>query len=398
MQIDSSSNTKTGSYSIDVNGFNIVDGNTFHPIHISKEGNPSGFYEISYERQDGVLIPMEEEINGGKIGAILDLRGGQLDTTSGMPVDGIIQNSITEFDAFAKTLIESTNNLYAASATTKMSSNIIDTNPTNALLSSSLNIKEGAFDVVVYDIDGNITARRTINIDVATTMTGVVNSNSIEGQMKATVDDNGDSNANNDVDDFVKFNWATFASGDNAVEFTLDPMAQSQGYTFAIEDKLQDASFDSGSNFAGALGMSKFFSGDSASNIELKSEFSRNPTLISAGSGPVKGDNIVALNMLQHQYEKFDFQVGNSAYNNTTYGMFDMIVTEVGTQTNSAISKNETISTQFNAAEMEYFSVSKVSIDEEMTNLIKYQTSYGAAAKVITTIDAMMQTLLGIKQ
>ncbi|HFB53875.1 MAG TPA: hypothetical protein ENJ67_04005, partial [Sulfurimonas autotrophica] len=53
---------------------------------------------------------------------------------------------------------------------------------------------------------------------------------------------------------------------------------------------------------------------------------------------------------------------------------------------------------QFNSTELEYNSVSKVSIDEEMTNLIKYQTSYGAAAKVITTVDQMMQTLLGIKQ
>jgi flagellar hook-associated protein 1 FlgK len=78
--------------------------------------------------------------------------------------------------------------------------------------------------------------------------------------------------------------------------------------------------------------------------------------------------------------------------------MFDIIATEVGTATNSAIMRNETASTQFNAIELEYFSTSKVSLDEEMTNLIKYQTSYGAAAKIITTIDQMMQTLLGIKQ
>jgi flagellar hook-associated protein 1 len=80
------------------------------------------------------------------------------------------------------------------------------------------------------------------------------------------------------------------------------------------------------------------------------------------------------------------------------YGMFDITSTYVGISANSATSRNETVSTQFNATQMEYFSVSKVSIDEEMTNLIKYQTSYGAAAKVITTVDQMMQTLLGIKQ
>ncbi|MEA2092155.1 MAG: flagellar basal body rod C-terminal domain-containing protein, partial [Campylobacterota bacterium] len=241
------------------------------------------------------------------------------------------------------------------------------------------------------------TARRTINVNTATVMTGIAGSNSIQGQIEAQVDDNNDSNANNDIDDFIQFNWATFASGDNALELALDPLAESRGYTFSIEDVLKDSSYSSGSNFAGALGMSRYFDGDSAQSMKLNHTLSNNPTLISAGATPIAGDNIVALSMVQHQYEKFDFYVGNQKYNATTYAMFDIIATEVGTQTNAAILKNETITTQFNATELEYFSVSKVSIDEEMTNLIKYQTSYGAAAKVITTIDQMMQTLLGIK-
>jgi flagellar hook-associated protein 1 FlgK len=32
-----------------------------------------------------------------------------------------------------------------------------------------------------------------------------------------------------------------------------------------------------------------------------------------------------------------------------------------------------------------------------MTNLIKYQHAYTAAAKLITTADQMLQTLLGLK-
>ena len=78
--------------------------------------------------------------------------------------------------------------------------------------------------------------------------------------------------------------------------------------------------------------------------------------------------------------------------------MFDVLATDVGIKTNAAVLANETITAQFKAVELEYSTVSKVSIDEEMTNLIKYQTSYGAASKIITTIDQMMQTLLGIKQ
>jgi flagellar hook-associated protein 1 FlgK len=398
IQIDSSSNTKTGSYSINVNGFNIVDGHTFHPIHITNDNNKNQFYEVSYERQDGTLVPMAEKITGGVIGSILNLRGASLDTTSGMPTNGVLQNVISQLDAFAEGLIETTNNLYAKSSTTKMESNVIDLDPEDSLMGSRLNIQNGSFEVNVYDIDGNITATREIFINPATTMTGAPGSNSIQGQFQAQLDDNKDGNANNDIDDLINFNWATYASGDNGLELSLDAVAESRGYTFSITDVLKDSSYASGSNFAGALGMSRYFDGDDAQSIQLNHALNVNPTLISGGATPLAGDNIVALSMVQDQYEKVDFHVGGEDVNATKYAMFDVISTNVGIQTNAAILKNETISTQFNATEQEFNSVSKVSIDEEMTNLIKYQTSYGAAAKVITTIDQMMQTLLGIKQ
>ncbi|WP_324171179.1 flagellar hook-associated protein FlgK [Sulfurimonas sp.] len=397
IQIDSSANIKTGSYTINVNGFNIVDGNSYHPIHIDNKNNESGFYVVSYERQDGVLIPMTENISGGVVGSILNLRGAGLDTTSGMPTDGIVQNVVTQLNAFARGLIESTNNIYARSATTKMESNTLSLNPINSIVNSSYNVNPGSFSIVIYDIDGKIVARRSIKIDVATSMTGIVGSNSIQGQIESQGDDNSDGNANNDVDDFIRFNWATYASGEKALEFELDALAKSQGYTFSLEDTLKTDSYSSGTNFAGALGMSRYFDGNDAKSIKLSSNIKNNPTLISAGATPLAGDNKVALSMVQHQYEKYNFKIGANTYNEKVYAMFDIIATDVGTQTKAAILKNETISTQFTAIELEYFSVSKVGLDEEMANLIKYQTAYGAAAKIITTIDQMMQTLLGIK-
>lgn len=398
IQIDSNSNTRTGSYTLTVNGFNIVDGNTFHPLHIEKGTNPYGFYELSYERQDGTLIPLEEKINGGKIGAIFKLRGGALDTTSGMPTDGVLQNVVAEFDAFAKGLIESTNNLYAKSARAKMESNNINLNPASSLVSSSFNINPGSFDIVVYDIDGNEVAKRTIDIDVATSMSGISGSNSIEGQIIANKDDNSDANANNDIDDYINFNYTPSATGDTKLELSMDVLAESKGYTFAVVDNLPDGKFASGTNFAGAIGLGSFFEGTNARNIQLNSQYRNNPTGLRAGYSSNAGDNRVALDMVQQQFESYKFKVSNDEYDATVYGMFDITSTFVGISTNSAITRNETVSTQFNATELEYNSITKVSIDEEMTNLIKYQTSYGAAAKVITTVDQMMQTLLGIKQ
>jgi len=45
-----------------------------------------------------------------------------------------------------------------------------------------------------------------------------------------------------------------------------------------------------------------------------------------------------------------------------------------------------------------YDTITKVDKDEEMVNLIKFQSAYEANAKVITVVDEMLQTLLGIKR
>lgn len=399
IQINSNSNTKTGSYTLSVNGFNLVDGKTYHPINIESKDNKDGFYSLSYERQDSTLIPMEESITGGKIGAILDLRGGTIDTTTGVPTDGTVQKVVAQLDAFAKGLIETTNNLYAASSSTGKQSNPQNLDPSASLVSSNLNINKGAFDLIVYDVDGNEVARRSIKIDDATSMSGAKGGNSIQGQIEDdTKDDNNDGNADNNIDDFINYNYQQSADGITRLDLNMDSSAESKGYTFSIKDKLENANFSSGTNFAGALGIGRYLDGDSASNINLTTSIINDPTSLHAGYSSTNGDSRVALNMVQQQFEKYNFKVGKENYNSTTYGMFDITSTFVGISTNAAITKNETTTTQFNAVKLEYDSVSKVNIDEELTNLIKYQTSYGASAKLITTIDQMMQTLLGIKQ
>jgi len=394
--VDSNSNTRTGSYSLSVNGFNIVDGSTFHPLHLENKSNKFGFYNISYERQDGKQIPMNEKIKGGKIGALLSLRGSAIDSTSGMPVDGTIQKTVSNLDAFGKGLIENTNNLYAQAASKKKTSNSVELNGSTPLTNSKLDIKEGSFDVIVYDVDGNKVASRQINIDNATSMTD--GTNSIKSQIEANKDDNNDNNATDDVDDYIKFNYASTADGKSVLDLSVNSDAASKGYTFSIKDNYSDGSFNSGTNFAGALGLGRYFDGDNARNIKLNDALQNDPTLIHAGYSSSDGDNRLALDMVQQQSEKYDFKVGEDSYHETIYGMFDTTSTYVGSATNAAISKNDTVTTQFNATQMEYNSVSKVSTDEEMANLIKYQTSYTAAAKVITTVDKMMQTLLGLKQ
>ncbi len=130
----------------------------------------------------------------------------------------------------------------------------------------------------------------------------------------------------------------------------------------------------------------------------MHNDFKNNPTTLMAGKSPAAGDNTLSMQIVQQQFEVYDFEYGRETHNSTIYGMFDYIATEVGVNTNEAILSSQSIEAQYKAVKLEYSSVSKVSIDEELTNLIKYQTYYGAASKIITTIDQMMQTLLGLKQ
>lgn len=383
--INSNIAIEDGSYTIQVGGFNIVDGHSFHPIGIDALGNQNGYNDLYYERQDGVKIPFASNITGGKVGAMLELRGSIIGD-NGEFEDGFLQETMNNLDTLARGMIETTNNLYAQSATSSMRTNALSFGSTDALMNTNENFSTGTFDVVVYDIDGKEVARRSITINDTTVMEdSPLSVNSIIGQMRALSDDNSDNNALNDIDDILDPGFAS-----NVFQINLKPAFTSQGYTFAIEDQ--------GTNFAGATGVNRFFDGYDAKTMDLNTNLKNDPTLIKGYKSPANGDNQTALEMVELQFTSVTFKNGTNTSSDTLYGYFDTLVTKVGTKTNSAILSNESITAQYNAVKQEYDSVSKVSIDEELANLIRYQTSYGAAAKIITTIDQMMTTLLGIKQ
>lgn len=392
---------KGGDYTINIAGFNIVDGKTFHPIVVDNKDNGGGFYSLSYERQDGVLMPMDDLVKGGRIGAILDLRGSSFDADGNLE-NGQLQEIINQIDGFAKSLIESTNNLYAQGAEPSMRSNVTGLASTEIMVNSDLNIRIGTFDIVAYDIDGDIASSRTISITNTTVMDDTVydalgnivtpgTSNSIVGQLRLNKDDNGDVNATNDIDDILT---ANFLNGQ--LDLAVDT-AKFPGYTFGVEDN-QTNGLAAGTNFAGSIGLSRFFEGENASDINLERGLRDDPSLIKAHKSPVDGNNKLANDMLQLQFDDVSIEANGVTIQETLYGFYDGIVTDVGTRTNAAITTNDTVTAKYNAVLKSYESISAVNIDEEMVNLIKYQTAYGASAKIITTIDQMMDTLLGLKR
>lgn len=377
------SNDYTDAYNLSIGGFSIVDGKTFHEIKILNNDNANDMYTLYYERQDGYLFDMTDQVKSGKLGALIDLRGDRIDPLTTYPANGKVQEFINQLDTFANTMISATNNIYAGSATDKLESNVLPFSGDSVFAESDMDIHNGDFDIIMYDVDGNEMGRRNISIDATTTMTHGYKS--IIEQLNANKDDSGNRNELDDFDD--KF-IAHFIDG--VLHVTARPEGKEEGYTMAIEDH--------GTNFAGALGLHKFFDGVNATDMRLHEPFIDDPSLIKAYGRADEGNNEIANKMLQLQYDKIEFNNHGIIADETLSNYFDLITTDVASQTNIAITKDETYTTQLSSIQREYDSISKVSVDEELTNLIKFQTAYTANAKVISTIDQMIDTLLGIKQ
>ena len=80
-----------------------------------------------------------------------------------------------------------------------------------------------------------------------------------------------------------------------------------------------------------------------------------------------------------------------------SYGQYlGELVSDVGLAVRSSQAAVDAHSTLADQADIQRQSVTGVSVDEEMVRLIQFQAAYQAAARVITTADEMIQTLLNI--
>jgi len=83
--------------------------------------------------------------------------------------------------------------------------------------------------------------------------------------------------------------------------------------------------------------------------------------------------------------------------NTATYdAYYESLIGDVGYEVQQAGAYYEHQSEMVHQLENYRESISGVSIDEEMVNLVKYQNAYQAAAKLISTADEMMQTVLNM--
>ncbi|MEY4504807.1 MAG: flagellar hook-associated protein, partial [Pseudomonadota bacterium] len=194
------------NYVIQIAGYPLVDGSSFHPLvtQTDPNSNEMAFNSVYFQRQDYVDINITDGIQGGKLGAILSLRGYDIGA-DGTPQKGELPGYINTLNTFANGLIQNVNDIYANSAMGSALSNPVnDITGTQTLSALGLNVQAGNFDYTVYDKSGVAVATRSISINPDTdTLT------SVAAKFNASIDDNLDGNTKDDTNSFFQ---ASFAS------------------------------------------------------------------------------------------------------------------------------------------------------------------------------------------
>jgi flagellar hook-associated protein 1 FlgK len=170
-----------------------------------------------------------------------------------------------------------------------------------------------------------------------------------------------------------------------------------EGYSFAFSDDT--------SHVLAALGINTFFKGDAADTMAVSDNVKNGGPYIAAGTigdngSHAMGDNRNAIAIADLQYSPMTIgsDLGNTGkLTTTTENYFHTLLGGIGiTGSGIAMEKQNTEAIHAQLTKIRE-SISGVSLDEEMVSLMTFQAAYSAAAKLITTADEMLDTLLRMK-
>jgi len=131
--------------------------------------------------------------------------------------------------------------------------------------------------------------------------------------------------------------------------------------------------------------------GMTAGTINLSSQVQASAGNIATSSGTATNDGKTAL-ALAGLGKQTQAALGNLTFT----GYYADAASNVGLQSQNASDDAATQQTLLDQADTRRTSVTGVSVDEEMVNLIQQQQAYGAAAKLVTVADQMVQQVLAM--
>jgi flagellar hook-associated protein 1 FlgK len=338
---------------------------------------------VEWTSSSGSAVDITDYLSTGKLGGWLDTR------------DEIIAKYRLDLDALAEEFVWAVNQQHSQGTGlvgfSSMTGTYQATDVTATLDSSGLDyesdITDGSFIVWVYDENGNYVTDATITIDADVTEIDNVGA---AGELVTQI-----TNAHANI---------TAATTGGQLQITA-----SNNYTFAFSNDT--------SNALAALGINTFFSGATAGGMGVNSQIGTNKDYIAAAQVDnnatsssyryfATGDNTNALAITDLQYTSqtisqwtVDRVNGNTqgSVTSTIEDYYHSFVSSIGIKSASISRTNDFNQIMTTKLEAVRDSISAVNLDEEMTNMIKFQHAYTAASKLISVADELLTTLLATK-
>jgi flagellar hook-associated protein 1 FlgK len=352
---------------------NILVGST--PVVIGAE---SRGIELKRQTRDGqplVTVNLSADgqqldIRSGSLGALLANRAGAVDET------------VQKLDTLAGQLIFEVNKLHAtatnAAGLTTASGQLAFAaadqglalnDPANTVMAGlPFRPVSGGFEVRVTGPDGST---QTVRIDV-----------DLDGRDAAGAPGFADDTSLEDI--------RAALDGISGISATIGPDGRlkidaDSGYNFSFPS-------DS-SGVLGALGVNAYFTGSTAADIAVRSDLLATPSLLQTGryTNGTFVENQAALDLSDLQDKSLTALNGASIK-----GSWIDTVQDLGIRTAGAGAQSEAASTVRQSLESQRAGISGVSVDEESVNLLTYQRQYQGAAKYISVVDEMTQTLIAL--
>ena len=146
-----------------------------------------------------------------------------------------------------------------------------------------------------------------------------------------------------------------------------------------------------------ALGVNTYFTGDKAYTLGVNAWVLNDPDLVAAGQIDATGAHAVGDN--RNALALADLEDAPVGPDSLTLGeTYERLVTSLGLEAQEAGNQETFYQGLVEQLTQMRDAVSGVSLDEEMTNLVKFQRAYQAAARLVTVADELYQTLLSLKR
>lgn len=321
-----------------------------------------------------------ERMTDGGVKGLIDIR------------DVEMENLLAEIDNLASSMIDSFNRIHSQGTSIPPLNQLVTGNGNELSgfgidITAELDINVGdSFDISIVDI--------ATGAPISTTLTagGGVGSISITAAPTTLADLAAAINANGDIGGNVTANVIIDLDGNEQLEITANNATH--GVVFRNDV----------GNVAGEIGINNFFIGNDATDMAIRADIIAEPARIATArmretDGGVSfqdNRNIIELAQLAETPISFVAAGNLSAQSRSVTEYFINISSTLAVRLEDSSSSLEFQEVVLKDMQSRFSSTSGVNLDEELANLLIYQRSYQASARIVSVVDELLQTLINL--